>query len=74
MTTSGTLFSTEHGPAGGDELNLIVEGANYGWPIVTLGIGYRSYGWQDTKFVGLNCTLPDIGAAKIDNPSIASHH
>jgi cytochrome c2 len=52
MTASGTLLSTEHGPAGGDELNLIVEGANYGWPIVTLGTGYRSYGWQDTKVVG----------------------
>ena len=37
VTTNGTLLSTEHGPAGGDELNLIVEGANYGWPIVTLG-------------------------------------
>ena len=52
ITTSGTLLSTEHGPAGGDELNRIVEGANYGWPIVTLGTGYRSYGWQDTEFVG----------------------
>ena len=52
VTTSGTLLSTEHGPSGGDELNLIVEGANYGWPIVTLGTDYNSYGWRDTKFVG----------------------
>ena len=52
MTAGGTLFSTEHGPAGGDELNLITEGSNYGWPIVTLGTDYGSYGWRGSKFVG----------------------
>ena len=52
VTTDGTLLSTEHGPAGGDELNVIVEGANYGWPIVTFGTDYGSYGWHGTKFVG----------------------
>jgi glucose/arabinose dehydrogenase len=35
------LWSTEHGPSGGDELNLVERGANYGWPIT-------SYGWQYT--------------------------
>ena len=39
-TKTGELLSTEHGPAGGDELNLITEGSNYGWPNVTLGTGY----------------------------------
>ena len=34
------LWSTEHGPRGGDELNLIVKGANYGWPLVTFGTNY----------------------------------
>ena len=34
------LFSHEHGPAGGDELNLIMPGVNYGWPAVTLGKDY----------------------------------
>ena len=35
------LWSTEHGPRGGDELNLIVRGENYGWPEVTHGINYN---------------------------------
>ena len=34
------LWSTEHGPKGGDELNLIQRGRNYGWPLVTHGINY----------------------------------
>ena len=36
----GKLWSVEHGPYGGDELNLIEAGANYGWPLVTYGIDY----------------------------------
>jgi len=36
----GNLWETEHGPRGGDELNLIKKGANYGWPIITHGIDY----------------------------------
>jgi glucose/arabinose dehydrogenase len=39
----GRLWETEHGPRGGDELNLIERGKNYGWPIVTHGIDYP--GW-----------------------------
>jgi aldose sugar dehydrogenase len=37
----GGLYETEHGPRGGDELNLIKKGANYGWPIISHGIDYR---------------------------------
>nr|WP_283773470.1 PQQ-dependent sugar dehydrogenase [Altererythrobacter sp. KTW20L] len=37
---TGEVFSAEHGPSGGDELNLIEPGANYGWPAVTLGRNY----------------------------------
>ncbi len=33
----GTIWETEHGPTGGDELNRLVKGENYGWPHVTLG-------------------------------------
>jgi cytochrome c2 len=40
---SGELLSTEHGPYGGDELNIIKEGGHYGWPNVTLGTNYNSY-------------------------------
>ncbi len=34
------IFSVEHGPRGGDELNLIESGANYGWPLATHGLDY----------------------------------
>ena len=37
----GTLWQTEHGPRGGDELNIIERGKNYGWPVVSHGIDYR---------------------------------
>ncbi len=37
---SGEIWSHEHGPRGGDELNLVKAGANYGWPVITYGIDY----------------------------------
>lgn len=37
---TGDLWSTEHGPRGGDELNLVLPGVNYGWPVITYGINY----------------------------------
>jgi len=38
---SGTLWVSSHGPRGGDELNAIVRGGNYGWPEVSYGIHYN---------------------------------
>lgn len=38
--TTGKLWTTEHGPQGGDELNQPQAGKNYGWPIITYGIDY----------------------------------
>jgi glucose/arabinose dehydrogenase len=38
--TSGKLWSHEHGPRGGDELNIIEPGRNYGWPVIGYGTGY----------------------------------
>ncbi|HAE95218.1 MAG TPA: sugar dehydrogenase, partial [Hyphomonas atlantica] len=35
-----TLYETEHGPKGGDELNLVTPGTNYGWPKITYGVNY----------------------------------
>lgn len=37
---TGKLWEIEHGPQGGDELNIIEPGANYGWPVVSLGVNY----------------------------------
>lgn len=37
---TGELWQTEHGPRGGDELNRLRAGANYGWPTITWGIDY----------------------------------
>ena len=36
----GRLWAHEHGPQGGDELNLIQKGGNYGWPVATFGLDY----------------------------------
>jgi glucose/arabinose dehydrogenase len=37
---TGAIWENEHGPLGGDELNIIVAGKNYGWPLVTFGTDY----------------------------------
>lgn len=37
---SGKLWEVEHGPRGGDELNILERGKNYGWPIITRGVNY----------------------------------
>ena len=36
----GTLWEQEHGPMGGDEINVIVPGHNYGWPLISYGLNY----------------------------------
>jgi glucose/arabinose dehydrogenase len=42
----GNLWDTEHGPQGGDELNMVLKGRNYGWPVVTYGINYGGNPWN----------------------------
>ncbi len=37
---TGLIYESEHGPQGGDELNILKKGANYGWPVITYGIDY----------------------------------
>ena len=39
-TSDGDIYEHEHGPKGGDEINLIKPGLNYGWPAITYGIDY----------------------------------
>ena len=39
---TGDVWAHEHGPQGGDELNLLEPGKNYGWPVVGYGVNYRS--------------------------------
>jgi len=42
MSRDGVLWETEHGPQGGDEVNIVRRGANYGWPRVTYGMRYAN--------------------------------
>lgn len=37
---SGLVWTVEHGPQGGDELNIMTAGTNYGWPVITYGVNY----------------------------------
>ena len=48
----GVIWSTEHGPKGGDELNRIVANGNYGWPLVTFGTAYDKTSWPLSKTPG----------------------
>lgn len=66
---TGDLWETEHGPQGGDELNLIKSGANYGWPVIGFGVNYGS---GATIHIGtmrpgmenpVNVWVPSIGAS-----------
>jgi len=62
----GRLWDLEHGPEGGDELNLVRKGANYGWPVVSEGDHY------DGKVIPPHSTRPEFAAPAISwNPVIA---
>lgn len=62
----GRLWDLEHGPAGGDEINLVKPGRNYGWPLVSNGDHY------DGKPIPRHSTRPDLAAPAISwNPVIA---
>lgn len=65
LDLQGNLWDTEHGPRGGDELNLVDKGRNYGWPVVSFGINY-----QGTPF---RQPFPDLLGARAgaETPDIA---
>ncbi|MGA0559298.1 PQQ-dependent sugar dehydrogenase [Larkinella sp. VNQ87] len=52
--TTGVIWEHEHGPQGGDEVNIVEKGKNYGWPLITFGIDYdNSIISKDTARAGL---------------------
>ncbi|MFX0558375.1 PQQ-dependent sugar dehydrogenase [Maribacter sp. CXY002] len=51
---TGEIWDNEHGPRGGDEINVIKKGANYGWPVITYGINYSGTPITDkTEMAGM---------------------
>ena len=52
LSESLGLLSVEHGPEGGDRLLAIADGANYGWPNVSLGTDYHRYSFGGSESVG----------------------
>ena len=68
---TGDLWETEHGPRGGDELNIIRPGLNYGWPVITYGMNYDGTPMTDkTHMEGMeqpaHYWLPSIAVCGID--------
>lgn len=67
----GSLWESEHGPRGGDELNRIERGKNYGWPLVTHGMNYDGTPISDkTEAPGLESPVlhwtPSIATSEIE--------
>ena len=66
----GAVWASEHGPLGGDEINIILPGKNYGWPLVTFGRNYDgSVITEETKRAGVEQPrfywVPSIGITNI---------
>lgn len=73
VTPDGTIWESEHGAQGGDELNALEAGTNYGWPIVTYGTDYGSTLWPVSRTQGHHenfreprySWVPSIGASQV---------
>jgi glucose/arabinose dehydrogenase len=72
---AANLWVTEHAPRGGDELNLITKGSNYGWPLVSFGINYNGAALR-TPWVDTSPDVPQDSAIQMPTlrwiPSIAT--
>lgn len=68
---NGQLISSEHGPYGGDEINLIEEGKNYGWPYVSYGTLYGTHEKYSRKLGKLPSNLVFNGPIYSFVPSVA---
>ena len=74
---TGEVVAVEHGPKGGDELNLIQPGLNYGWPLESFGTSYRgrqldtaqSYGRHDMFEPPLMSWVPSIAPSELTQVS-----
>ena len=72
---TGQLWSTEMGPRGGDEVNLLVAGKNYGWPLYSRGVNYDGTAVNYGKQLGIQFDLDDIEQPIVDltpSPAISS--
>ncbi|MCH9662375.1 MAG: PQQ-dependent sugar dehydrogenase [Gammaproteobacteria bacterium] len=71
LAPDGSLWEAEHGPRGGDEINVIKRGRNYGWPLVSFGINYNGTPLAETtERAGIDNPLwhwtPSIAVSNID--------
>ena len=72
---SGELWGSEHGPRGGDELNRLLPGRNYGWPLYSLGMDYDGTPVEYGKDLGIAFELSDIEQPVVDltpSPAVSS--
>jgi len=71
----GVLWGTEMGPRGGDEVNLLHPGRNYGWPLYSKGVDYDGTPVEYWKELGLEFRLADIEQPVVDltpSPAVSS--
>jgi len=72
---TGELWGTEHGPRGGDEVNLLRPGRNYGWPLYSKGQNYDGSQVDWGKELGIEYELKDIEQPVVDltpSPAVSS--
>lgn len=70
--SDGAVYTTDQGPRGGDELNRLTEGANYGWPRESLGIMYRGTAIPGSVSFGRHDTLEAPVYAWMPSPAISA--